>query len=76
MSRHSLLTATNENSKKQFYFQMSNMVVDPATSQKAYWSILETFLKQKVSSFLPIYHYKNDIIDLKEKTQIFNNFNS
>lgn len=55
---------------------MSNMFVDPATSQKAYWSILETFLKQKVSSFLPIYHYKNDIIDLKEKTQIFNNFNS
>ena len=55
---------------------MSNMFVDPATSQKAYWSILETFSKQKVSSFLPIYHYKNDIIDLKEKTQIFNNFNS
>ena len=43
-------------------------------SLKAYWSILKTFLNKKLPCIPPIYHNNNYITDLKEKTQIFNNF--
>ena len=49
--------------------------MDPATSPKAYWSILETFLNNKIIPCIPpIYHNDNYITDFKEKAEIFNNF--
>ena len=47
----------------------------PATSPKAYWSILKTFLNnKKIPCIPPIYHHNNYITDFKEKAEIFNNF--
>ena len=49
--------------------------MDPILSQKAYWSILKTFLNNKKLTFIPpIYHKINYITDFKEKAQIFNDF--
>ena len=49
--------------------------MDPILSQKAYWSILKTFLNNKKLTFVPpIYHKINYITDFKEKAQIFNDF--
>ena len=49
--------------------------MDPTTSTKPYWSILETDLNnKKVPWISPIYHNNNYITDFKEKAQIFNNF--
>ena len=49
--------------------------MDPTTSQKAYWSILKTFLNNKKIPCIPLlYHNNNYITDFKEKVQIFNNF--
>ena len=49
--------------------------MDPTTSSKAYWSILETVLNNtKIPCIPPIYHNKNYITDFKENAQIFNNF--
>ena len=47
----------------------------PATTPKAYWSILKTFLNNKKIHFIPpIYHNNNYITDFKEKVEIFNSF--
>ena len=49
--------------------------MDPATSPKAYWSMLKTFLNnKKIPCIPPIYHNNNYITDFKEKAEIFNNF--
>ena len=70
-----LLTATTELSKEKFYSRISNKLMDPTTSRKAYWSILKTYLNnKKIPCISPVYHNNNYIIDFKEKTQIFNNF--
>ena len=70
-----LLTATTELSKEKFYSQISNKLMDPTTSPKAYWSILKTYLNnKKIPCISPIYHNNNYITDFKEKAQIFNNF--
>ena len=70
-----LLTATIELSKEKFYSRISNKLMDPTTSPKAYWSILKTYLNnKKIPCISPIYHNNNYITDFKEKAQIFNNF--
>ena len=49
--------------------------MDPATSPKAYWLILKTFLNnENIPCIPPIYHNNNYITDFKEKSEIFNNF--
>ena len=49
--------------------------MDPATSPKAYWSILKMFLNnKKIPCIPPIYYDINYITDFKEKAEILNNF--
>ena len=49
--------------------------MDPATSPKAYWSILKRLLNNKKISYIPpIYHNNGYITDFEEKAEIFNNF--
>ena len=49
--------------------------MDPATSPKAYWSILKTFSNNKKIPCIPtIYQDNNYVTDFKKKTEIFNNF--
>ena len=74
-SLQNLLNVTIEKSNKHFCSRISSKLMDPATSPKAYWSILKTFLNnKKVPCIPPIYHNNNYITDFKEKAEIFNNF--
>ena len=54
-SLQNLLNVTTEKSKQQLYTRISNKLMDPATSPKAYWSILKTFLNNK--KYLPFHQY-------------------
>ena len=61
-------------SKNQSYTRLSHKLLGPKTSQKSYWSILKTFLKNKKNSCIPqLLHQENFITDFKEKANIFNN---
>ena len=44
------------------------------TSRKSYWSILKTFLNNKILVIPPILHDNKFITNFKEKAEIFNNF--
>ena len=71
----SLQNLTIEKSKEQCYSRISNKLMDPATSLKAYWQIIKTFLNnKKIPCIPPIYHNNNYITDFKEKAEIFDNF--
>ena len=48
--------------------------MDHATSLKAYWSILKTFLNNKKIPCIPPIYHNNYITDFKEKDETFNNF--
>ena len=49
--------------------------IDRATSSKAYWSILKTFLNgKKILCIPPVFHNTKFVIDFKEKAELFNTF--
>ena len=46
------------------------MLFNKATSSKAYWSILKTFLNdKKIPCIPPVFHNNKFVIDFKEKSQ-------
>ena len=54
---------------------MSQKLSNKATSSKAYWSILKTFLNdKKVPCIPPVFHDNKFVIDFREKAELFNTF--
>ena len=48
------------------------MLSNKATSSKAYWSILKTFLiDKKIPRILPIFHDNKFVTDFREKAEFF-----
>ena len=70
-SLQNLLTVTTKKSKEQFYSRISNKLMDPATSPKAYWSILKTFLNNKKIPCIPHSDIFNNFFD--KQCTIINN---
>ena len=54
---------------------MSQKLSNKATSSKAYWSILKTFLNdKKIPCIPPVFHSNKFVIDFKEKVELFPTF--
>ena len=54
---------------------MSQKLSNKATSSKAYWSILKTFLNdKKIPCISPLFHNNKFVIYIKEKAELFNTF--
>ena len=54
---------------------MSQKLSNTATSSKAYWSILKTFLNEKkILCIPPVFHDNKFAIDVREKAELFNTF--
>ena len=54
---------------------MSQKLFNKATSSKAYWSILKTFLNdKKIPCIPPVFHDNKFAIDFREKAELFNAF--
>ena len=52
---------------------MSQELSNKATSSKAYWSILKTFLNdKKIPCIPPVFHDNKFAIDFREKAELFN----
>ena len=52
---------------------MSQKLSNKATSSKAYWSILKTFLNdKKILCIPPVFRNNKFVIDFKEKAELFN----
>ena len=64
-----------EKSKNSYYSKFSQKLSNNATSSKAYWSILKTFLNdKKIPCIPPVFHNNKFVIDFKEKAELFNTF--
>ena len=62
-----------EKSKNNYYSKLSQKLSNKATSSKAYWSILKTFLNdKKIPCIPPVFRINKFVIDFKEKTELFN----
>ena len=54
---------------------MSQKLSNKATSSKAYWSILKTFLNdKKILCIPPVFRDNKFVIDFREKAELFNTF--
>ena len=54
---------------------LSQKLSNKATSSKAYWSILKTFLDdKKILCIPPVFHDNKFVIDFREKAELFNTF--
>ena len=61
--------------KNSYYSKFSQKLSNKATSSKAYWSILKTFLNdKKIPCIPPVFHNNKFFIDFKEKAELFNTF--
>ena len=59
--------------KKKYYSRLSNMMIDPMTSSRVYWSTLKMSLNNKKIPFIPpLSHQDNYVTNFKEKAKIFN----
>ena len=54
---------------------MSQKLSNKATSSKAYWLILKTFVNDKKIPYIPpVFHNNKFVISFKEKAELFNIF--
>ena len=64
-----------EKSRNNYDSKLSQKLSNKATSSKAYWSILKTFLNdKKIPCIPPVFHNNKFVIDFKEKAELFNTF--
>ena len=64
-----------EKSKNNYHSKLSQKLSNKATSSKAYWSILKTFLNdKKIPCIPPVFHDNKFVIDFREKAELFNTF--
>ena len=69
------LTEAVSSSKNVYYGRLANMLSDPNTSAKAYWSIIKThFNGKKVPIISPILVNNKLVTNFKDKANIFNDF--
>ena len=69
------LTEAVSSSKNVYYGRLVNMLSDPNTSAKAYWSIIKThFNGKKVPIISPILVNNKLVTNFKDKANIFNDF--
>ena len=62
-----------KNQKK--YLNLSQRLSNKATSSKANYSILKTFLNnKKILCILPVFHDNKYVIDFREKAELSNTF--
>ena len=58
---------------RKYYTKLSGRLADPLTSPKTCWSILKTFLNNKIILYIPpLFHENKFITDFKEKAELFN----
>ena len=63
----------NRHLENRYYSKVIKKLFDPSTSLKMYWSILITFSNNKKHPLLFRVFHENEIIDFKQRTEIFNN---
>ena len=64
-----------ENSKNNYYSKLSQKLSDKATSSKAYWSIVKTFLNdKKILCIPPVFHDNKFAIDFRQKLNFLIHF--
>ena len=64
-----------KNLKNYYYSKLAQKLSNKATSSKAYWSILKTFLNdKKIPCIPPVFHDNKFVIDFREKAELFNTF--
>ena len=65
----------NEKSKNIYYSKLFQKLSNKATSSKAYWSIMKTFLNnKKVPCILPLFQDNKFVTDFREKAELFISF--
>ena len=63
-----------EANKENYYSRISKRMMNPLTSTKTFWSILNSFLKnKKISCIPPLFHQNRYIAKFKDKAELFNN---
>ena len=69
------LKCSIESDKEKYYLRTFKKLMDPVTSAKTYWSILNTLLNnEKIPCIPPLFHQSKYVTDFKKKAQIFNSF--
>ena len=49
--------------------------MEPSTSPKTYWSVLQSFhINNKMPCIPPIFHENRFVLNFKEKAELFNSF--
>ena len=68
------VTSTIENAKSEYYSKLIKLL-NPKTSSKASWSILNSFVNdKKIPIISPLYHNSNFITNFCQKAELFNSF--
>ena len=68
------LKSSIEANKEKYYSRISKRMMNPLTSTKTFWSILNSFLKnKKISCIPPLFHQNRYITKFKDKAKLFNN---
>ena len=64
-----------ENTKRNYFLKAGNTLANPGTSNKKYWSLLNTVLnKAKIPIIPPLLEHGLFISDFSEKAQIINDY--
>ena len=74
-SLQNLLGVSIEASKERYYSRLSKKLMEPFTSPKTYWLVLESFHNNKKISYIPLIVHENRFVtNFKEKAKFFNSF--
>ena len=69
------LSTSVESSKERFYARVANRLNNTQKCSKTYLSLLNIFLNNKKTLFIPPFFHENRFItDFKEKAELFNSF--
>ena len=69
------LQTSAEISKHTYYFKLSRKLAVNKTDPKCYWFVLKNFLSnEKIPCISPLIHNNQFVVDLKEKSELFNSF--
>ena len=61
-----------EANKEKYYSRISKRIMNPLTSTKTYWSILNSFLNnKKIACIPPLFHQNRYITKCNEKAELF-----
>ena len=64
-----------ENTKRNYFLKAGNILANPGTSNKKYWSLINTVLnKAKIPIIPPVLENRLFFFDFSKKAQIFNDY--